>query len=502
MDDERRNLIREEIEKAVVKIITPQGMIGTGFFITRDGYIITAYHCIEDRLKPDQTRFNLEFQFFNGDVRGYEVELEPGSNRATDLALFRISYGPPACLPLGLVDRGNITEDVIAVGYAAGHKEGRELGFYPGKISSFVKQQFEIIRSIQGPGQSGGPIYHYKSNRVVGVAQDAYDSNVMSSAGLALRFDSLFEEWPGLGKINDKTAAVWDKKIGELKTEPDEPGKCGRMIHKLCDRYEQWIRFWSFFAKTSGKCPTRPQFYFIHGLRGEGHESFVRRMIEQHIKEYAKTKWKQENIDIPLKEVRWPGKGELEDRKECLTWGPFLVFDPAYAPPECSLSELQQLCCNSQFVAIYHKIDVSKWKKQDEDLLRWYMGDDCWAGFECDGDIPRFLIFFNIEYPRSKFFDIMTAIRQRLGCYCFSKERIQALTKETAADRCPCHPGIDLEPITLDHLEEWFRDYKDCAKKDPKVIRSIFKRCRNYEEIEEELREIIELHNKELGQKS
>jgi len=217
MNDTLRKLIRQEIEKATFKITAHDGKIGTGFFISPDGYVITAYHCIEDKLRPNETRFHLKFEFFSGEVRNYEVQLEEaGSNKAADLAVFQISYPPPACLPLGRIMRENISDNVVAVGYAAGHKEDREIGFYSGEISSFVGQQFETTVAIQGPGQSGGPVYHYKSRRVAGLVQGVYDSKVMSNAGLALRFDSLFEEWPELGQINNAVARSWENRLNEL----------------------------------------------------------------------------------------------------------------------------------------------------------------------------------------------------------------------------------------------------------------------------------------------
>ena len=146
--------IREELEKATVKIITDHGSIGTGFFITPDGYLVTAYHCLENRNEPDQTAFNLRFVFSDGTVRSVKglSPIFPGTNRAegVDRAVLKTSHKPPAFLPLGRITRENRNDKVIAVGYAAGHKEVREIGFYSGEISSFVGECFEVKGAIQG----------------------------------------------------------------------------------------------------------------------------------------------------------------------------------------------------------------------------------------------------------------------------------------------------------------------------------------------------------------
>jgi hypothetical protein len=143
-------------------------------------------------------------------------------------------------------------------------------------------------------------------------------------------------------------------------------------------------------------------------------------------------------------------------------------------------------------VVLCHDIDASKWKKADEELLRWYMGKDCWAGFKCQGDIARFLIFFTVKYAASGFVRFMENLKKKLGCYCFSEDRIEMLAREAEINNCPCLPGIEMTPIERRHLEEWFDEYKQCIREaDPKVIKSILKRCRTAEEIEKELEAII-----------
>jgi len=500
MSDELRRHIRDELEKATFKIIIENEIVGTGFFISPDGYFLTACHCVKDMRFGGDTKFFLTLEFFNGGRLQDEVFFdEAKSNMELDLAVIKSNYNPKACLPLGRITKDHIESEITALGFPAGYKEGRGLGFYKGTIPRFIennKQQFETSLAIQGAGQSGGPVYHYGTHRVVGLVQEKYDPKDMSSAGLALRFDSLFKQWTELKAMNDDAAEAWDRQIRPFIKKDKPEAKCGRIIPKLCNREDQTKKFWHFFTNTAKECPQRPHFYFIHGNSGEGHESFIERMMEEHIKKYAEDKWQKEKSSVCRVEVHWPDTGDIEDRKISLKWGPFLKFNKGFSEPECSLTDLQQLCGKHQFVAICYNMDVSKWKKTDEDLLRWYMRE-YWASFECSSDIPLFLIFFNLKYPRSKVFSFMQRIKKIFGCDCFSKECFHELAENTA-DTCPCLPEIELKPIGLKDLEHWFEEYRQCIKdNDPRIIKSILKRCKTAETIEQELEKLIEFHNRE-----
>lgn len=478
--------VRRELEKATFKIITENNALGTGFFISPDGYFLTAYHCVKDMLVSGKTDFFLTLEFFNGGVLRDEVRFDTAkSDKKLDLAVIKVNYEPRVCLPLGRLSRADIETHITALGYPSGDKKGRGLGFYAGTVSRFIEDThlFETSVAIQGEGQSGGPVYHYGTQRVIGLAHGIYEP--MKNAGLAARFDPLFQVWPELEIITAETAGLWDSKF-----KISRPGaKCKPLFAKLCNRHEQRNQFWHFFIRTAKDCPDRPQFYFIHGGKGQGHESFIERMTKEHIEKYAADNWREEQEVVIQIKARWPELGNLEDRQNSLKMGIFLEFNKGYANPECALDDLQDICSKNQFVIICHDIDASKWKKADEELLRWYMGKDCWAGFKCQGDIPRFLIFFTVKYAASGFVRFMENLKKKLGCYCFSKERIDILAREA---EIPCLPGIEMTPIDQGHLEEWFYEYKQCIREeDPKVIQSILKRCRTAEEIEKALEEII-----------
>ena len=71
-------------------------------------------------------------------------------------------------------------------------------------------------------GQSGGPVYHYGANRIIGVVTDTYHADKLRNAGLTAKLDFLFSKWKELSKTNDEVANVWEKMLQEQVTDNNE----------------------------------------------------------------------------------------------------------------------------------------------------------------------------------------------------------------------------------------------------------------------------------------
>jgi hypothetical protein len=219
MDDDLKKHLHREIANATVKILEKVDdtyeFRGSGFFITPEGYLLTAYHCIEE-IPPDdlfiETRFDGKFKaVFDAQKSLRDIQY--------DIAVLTVNYRPIHCLPLGMVsNQVALTDEIVAVGYPAGHKpENTQIGIYVGKISRFRTDNKIENNAIKGQGQSGGLIYHYATQRVVGLAVRHYKQDVMSDTGLATRFEPLFEKWFELKIINNKVAKAWDERLEQLQ---------------------------------------------------------------------------------------------------------------------------------------------------------------------------------------------------------------------------------------------------------------------------------------------
>ena len=211
MDDELKKFIHREIANASVKILMNDKLKGTGFFITPDGYIITAYHCIGD-YPPEivvQTRFGEKCVVtLDGDksLKNHDIAV---------LKVLKDNYRTPHYIPLGRISGEHWGEDIVTMGYPAGNlPDNEEMGVFFGHISRFTdKNKIEIPNAIKGGGHSGGPIYHYKTQRIIGLAQGARQAETMTDTGLAVWFDMLFEKWAEFEKINEEVVRCWEKRL-------------------------------------------------------------------------------------------------------------------------------------------------------------------------------------------------------------------------------------------------------------------------------------------------
>jgi len=206
--EQNTKVIEQYIRNATVKLAVDGVFRGTGFFISREGYVLTAYHCVG--AEPGVIQLETPF---DGVVA---ARLEPDKSLpAYDLAILKADHQPSYCLPLGTITNGQIGDKVVAVGYPASHLDlNQEAGIYKGDLSRWRKDDLvELTDAIKGKGHSGGSVYHYDSRRVVGVVTDRYKEGTMVDSGLATRLERLFAKWPELEDLNQATAKQWDKNL-------------------------------------------------------------------------------------------------------------------------------------------------------------------------------------------------------------------------------------------------------------------------------------------------
>lgn len=204
--------LHQEIKNATVKIFLGEAYAfkGTGFFISPDGYVLTAYHCI-GAFAPE---IWVETQFDGK----YLAQLETDKSLLSpqyDIAVLRIlNYRPSHCIPLGLISHENIRDEVVAIGYPNNRYrlyEGKIVGVDGTELASDV---------IRGEGQSGGSVYHYRSQRVVGLASAIFKREVIVNEGLAVRLETLFKKWWELEEINREVGKKWDERLNRRQLSP------------------------------------------------------------------------------------------------------------------------------------------------------------------------------------------------------------------------------------------------------------------------------------------
>ncbi len=139
-----------------------QRSLGSGFIITKDGYIVTNNHVIED---ADEIQVKLN------DGHEYDAEII-GRDPSTDLALIKIEADDDLpIVKLGNSDALKIGQWVLAIGSPFGLEHTVTAGIVSAKgrvIGSGPYDDFIQTDASINPGNSGGPLLNM-SGEVVGI---------------------------------------------------------------------------------------------------------------------------------------------------------------------------------------------------------------------------------------------------------------------------------------------------------------------------------------------
>ena len=134
---------------------------GTGFFVSGDGYVVSAFHVIQD---AQQVAVMLR----SGDTLPATVK---GIDDANDIALLKVAH---AAKPLPMVSSNGVAvgDPVFTIGYPLIDIEGQEQKATFGRVNALSGVQ-DDVRFVQmdaavQPGNSGGPLLDYHG-RVVGI---------------------------------------------------------------------------------------------------------------------------------------------------------------------------------------------------------------------------------------------------------------------------------------------------------------------------------------------
>ena len=133
---------------------------GTGFLITKDGYLFTCHHVIENASEISVS--------FNSEVFPAKIVSEDSTN---DLALLKIEGTFPA-IALNFDEPGKMGQKVFTLGYPNPDLQGVGVKYTNGTISSLTGfhdnvSLYQISVPVQ-PGNSGGPLVDENGN-VLGI---------------------------------------------------------------------------------------------------------------------------------------------------------------------------------------------------------------------------------------------------------------------------------------------------------------------------------------------
>jgi hypothetical protein len=135
---------------------------GTGFFVTDNGYLLTAFHVVADASR-------IAIRTDVGTVAAMLVK----ADKANDVALLKVT-GTFSTLPVASSRGAKLGESVFTIGFPNIELQGLTPKLTKGEISSLAgmrddPSEFQISVPVQ-PGNSGGPLVNQYGN-VVGVVE-------------------------------------------------------------------------------------------------------------------------------------------------------------------------------------------------------------------------------------------------------------------------------------------------------------------------------------------
>ena len=175
-------MYREAISTKAQKSMTSSG---TGFFLSKEGYIVTNNHVIENAQNG-----NIKITGVNEDYhKSYRARIEV-TDKQNDLAIIKIIDSLPQIdIPYTFkFTTSSVGEECFVLGYPLISSMGKDIKLTNGIISSKTGfdgniAQYQISAPVQ-PGNSGGPLFD-KNGNIIGIVQAKHTQ--AENAGYAIK---------------------------------------------------------------------------------------------------------------------------------------------------------------------------------------------------------------------------------------------------------------------------------------------------------------------------
>ena len=212
--DYSQNVWLKEYQKGVVAIIAEydngSGVLGSGFLVTEDGYIITNKHVVADAVKID---------VYTKDLNRYGARLV-GYHSVVDIAVIKIEPYEPLKY---FTEKDAANEHMVFVGdtvYAIGHPLGMIWTVTKGIITSDNRvdrkgTQYYQIDAAVNYGNSGGLLIN-EAGKIVGVPTLALPPFAAEDMAFAIKVKVFVDEVKML-IIEDRKRLTVIKNIHEYK---------------------------------------------------------------------------------------------------------------------------------------------------------------------------------------------------------------------------------------------------------------------------------------------
>jgi len=218
---------------------------GTGFFVSKNGHMITNNHVIEGCSNINTIYNGKEFQ-----------TKVLASDKINDLAIIKANIKPNLIYPVSLND-AELLEEVIVAGYPLGKKISASIKATSGTITALAGlgdnySEFQTDAALNS-GNSGGPIINEKGN-VVGVAVSKWQEQGVESFNFGVKSSvlNIFANANSLKFLPPNYRDMKKKDLGKLITEATVYLECfmtGKQIKRLIVEQNSKKAFYSKYKK-------------------------------------------------------------------------------------------------------------------------------------------------------------------------------------------------------------------------------------------------------------
>lgn len=222
---EKQPIKKDKVENPKNDEIVPAGS-GSGFFVQKDGTVITNYHVIEG------------CELNKVSYKGSQSEAKVLSiDKVNDIAILKTNINPQNAFPISNEDV-SLLEDVIVAGYPLGKEISSAIKTHKGVVTALAGagdnySYFQTDAAIN-QGNSGGPIINQKGN-VVGIAVQTWIEEGVQGVHFGIKSSTLktFASANGLKFLTPNNKDFTNKELGKLITESTVYVECHMTIAKI-----------------------------------------------------------------------------------------------------------------------------------------------------------------------------------------------------------------------------------------------------------------------------
>ena len=221
--------------------IVPAGS-GSGFFVLKDGTVITNYHVIEG------------CELNKVSYKGSQSEAKVLSiDKVNDIAILKTNIKPITAFAVSNEDV-SLLEDVVVAGYPLGKQISSAIKTHKGVVTALAGagdnySYFQTDAAIN-QGNSGGPIINQKGN-VVGIAVQTWVEEGVQGVHFGIKSSTLktFANANGLKFLTPNNRDLSNKELGKLITESTVYVECHMTVANIKKMLDELETKKSFYKK-------------------------------------------------------------------------------------------------------------------------------------------------------------------------------------------------------------------------------------------------------------